>query len=468
MSQCVCDSVFTRYLWLPLLGAILGAGIALAVSAISEANNPRFVASVPFQVLPPSEPITRENLPDLNKDDVPQVIHRQLFMFRQDAFLRDVLASAEFHPDDKPNRECAWLAANKLNPLRALKRDLVVVPDLDAASFEVRMTTPDPVESFTLVQAAVRTYLQRLSSDSQMRRAKYLLDLENAVQEKQKELDLKTAALVDYSKRNNLDTLKTSYEVEKSALTDLNREYTLADAAAKTAEERYRAIIIKVDGKEDIPLSSDLLQNIENDSTLRTLINTRLTLYQERAAAVYTQTTGRVASDRQVQEIDARVSEVDKQIKDTRDRLTKDARTRYVTLLHDESTNKRNLADYVKQIRMDKEDRVTHTAQNLVVWQQRVDEVKTAGDIVARLRTQLSLAQANRAVDDTRIAKIDDPVLPTTPAEFDWQAFQPQGILWAAVGLLAGLLVAWPLAAHRASRAQPNPAIPPAPPASPV
>jgi capsular exopolysaccharide synthesis family protein len=439
-------ALLKRFSWLLIAGAVVGAVGSGAYFAYAWRYQAEYTASIPFQVLPPPSSIGSDQIGQtirLERDDTSQIINRQMFIFQQENFLKDVMASAEFHPDDKPNHECAWLALHKRDPMKYLKRDLVVVPRINAASFEVTMTTRDAAESFSIVQAAVKVYLQRLTSDSRLRRDKFLDDLKTAVKDKQDEFEIKSAALVDYSKRNNIDVLKSSYEIEKSALTDLNREYTLADASAKTAEESYKAIIAKSDAKEDIPLSSDLLQSIENDYTLKTLLNTRLSWYQERAAAVSAKTTGGTTSDRRVQEIDARIAEVDSQIKDTREKLTKDARSRYVTLLHDESTSKRNLADYVKQIRKDKEDHVTNIGQNLLVWEQRVDEVKEAGDIVAKLRNQLSLAQANRATDDTRVSKIDDPVLPEKPSWPRWYFFLIPGT-FAGLGLstlLAYLIV---------------------------
>jgi hypothetical protein len=175
------------------------------------------------------------------------------------------------------------------------------------------------------------------------------------------------------------------------------------------------AIEEKAAAKKDIPLTSDLLQSVESDYTLKTLINTRLSLFQERAAAVLAQTSGPSSNNRQVKEIDARIAEVDNQISDTRNRLTKDTGARYLTLLHDDAVSKRNRADYLNKMRKDQENRIASIGQNLLTWDQRVDEVKAAGDIVKNLRAQLSLEQANRAADDSRVAQFGEAVMPDKP-----------------------------------------------------
>jgi protein-tyrosine kinase len=428
-------SLVKRYAWLLIAGAVLGAGASGGYYTYALRNQAEFTASIPFQVLPPPASIGNETAGQtirLDRDDTSQVINRQIFIFQQEKFLKDVMESAEFHPENMPNRESAWLALHKNDPMKYLKRDLVVVPRINAASFEVTMTARDPMEALSMVQAAVKVYLQRLRSDSANRKNAFLVDLDAAVKAKQADFQLKSDALVDYSRRHGIDVLKSRFDIEKSALQDMNREYTLADAAASGAEKQYEAIDqMRKDGKE-IPLSSDLALSVENDYTLKTLLNTRLSWYQERAAAVAKGGT----SGQQVKEIDARITTLDDQVNDTRKKLTDDARERYVKLLGDEAANKRFLASYVGDIRKKKEDIVTSIGQDLLVWEQRVDEVKEAGDIVAKLRNQYSLAQANLATDDTRVSKIDDPLLPTRPSWPRWYMFLMPGTL-AGLGLSA-------------------------------
>jgi hypothetical protein len=460
MAKSICGWMVTRYAWLPPLGAVLGAGAALGVFALVAAANPRYMASVPFQVLPPPQSISGEQPPPpprLDQNDVAQIIHRQQFLWKQDKFLSDVLATVEFHPQDKPNHECAWLTANKRDPLRALKRDLTLVPDVKSASFEIRMTARDPAEAFILVQAAAKVFLVRLRSDSASRKNTFLTDMDIAVKEKQADFQLKSDAMVDYSRRHGIDVLQSRFEIEKNSLQDLNSKYTLADAAASSAEMRYETIhIMQRDGKE-VPLSPDLLLSVENDVTLKALIAARLNWEQERVVALVPN-----ANPQHLAEIEARLKKIDEQIAGTRKTLTDDARTRMVKMLDGEAVNRRFLASYMGDIRKKKEDIVTAIGQDLLVWQQRLDELKEAGDTLAKLRYQLSMAQAGRAVDDSGIAKLDDPLLPDKPVGLDWEAFWPWGIVWAAVGLFTGLLAAWRLAWRRACRNLATPASPPA------
>jgi hypothetical protein len=453
MTRSIIRMMLTRYLWLPLLGGAFGVGTAFIGAAMVY---PRYVARVPFQVLPPPGAISAEppHYVTINGVEMDRVICRQQLFWQQDAFFSDVLASPEFHPQDKPNQECRWLAANRLDPLKAIKRDLVLLPDAEAWGFEVRMTARDPGDAYNLVHAAVRVYLQRVRAESTQKRAKFLVDLNDAIKAAEADLEVKREDLSD-TRRRSLEVLMARLEIEKTSVQDLHRELTLSETAATDAQNKYENISKRRSDGQDIELPPELQKIIEDDYTLKTLLNTRLAWEQERAA--------RQGGDGpRIDEIGARLAKIDELIAERRKKLTAEAQDRYVEMLAEEAANKRALANYVADITKKREALVTTLGQELLERRQRSEKLKDAEDIVAKLRVQLTLAQTNLATDDTRIAKIDDPQFPTKPANLEWHAFAPQGAIGAASGMFIGLLGAWFFARRRAGVA---PAVITSPPA---
>ena len=426
-----------RYAWLLIAGAVLGAGASGGSYYYCVSRRAQYTAVVPFGILAPQPSIgssENQTLQVNNLDDTSYLVHRQELIFQGENFLQQVLKSEDFHkpPTGQSGNESGWLREHKSDPMKSLKKDLVVVPRINAAAFEVTMTASDPVEAYNLVQAAVTVYMQTLQSDVATRKSAYLLKLFDAVKKADAEYQIKSDALIDYQKRKGIDVLKSRFDIEKNALQALNDDYTRADAAASGAEQQYEAIKkTKADGKEFV-LSSDLQQSIENDFTMKTLMNTRLSWEQERASELK-------KSNPNLQilaQIDGRMAKIDDQISETRKKLTDDARDRMEKMLEDEAANKRFLATYIGGIRKAKEDTVTAIGQDLLDWQKQVDELKERQDLVVKLRTQYNLADANRATDDTRIQQIDKPVIPDTPSWPKWYMFIPLGTI-AGLGLSA-------------------------------
>lgn len=438
-------AVVKRFALLLIGGAVLGAAASGGSYLFEARYHALYTAHIPFAVMAPPPPIGTENTGSatvMTTDDTTQVIHRQELLFSQETFLRRVMESKEFHPDDMPNHECAWLADHKSDPLYYLARDLKIEPRINAASFEITMKAHDAVEAQSLVQAAAKVYQNKLMEDSANRRTAFMRNLGDAVKKAEDSFQIKSDALADYQKRHGIDVLKSQFDIEKNALQSLNDDYTRADALASGAEQQYEALNkMKADGKE-VALSSDLLQSIENDYTIKTLMNTRLQWQQERAAAM-TSRTGAAApgttSSTAVAAIDARNKEIDDEIEKTRITLTNSARERMEKMLADEAVQKRFLANYIQKVRNEKKDIVTGIGQDLLVWQQRVDDLKEQGDLVSKLRSQFNLAQANQASDDTRVApmiSISDIAVPHIPSSPNWWIYLPIGTV-AGLGLAA-------------------------------
>ncbi len=438
MARSIIGLMFTRYLWVLPLGAAIGAGGGLSYVAFAPKL---YTAIVPFQVLPPQPPLGQDQAQQmpLTIDDTNQIINRQVFIFQQENFLQDILKSKEFHTrPDGTDGDCNWLAEHKPDSLKCLKRDLVVVPQLNAASFQVTMTARNPMESYTLVQAAIKVYKQRLIDDSKNRRTAILRNLGDQVKLASDNFDIKSQTLADYQKRKGIDALKSRYEIERNSLIALNDDYTRANLQASNAEAQYESLkTTKAEGKE-VELSADLQERVDNDATLKSLLAARLNWEQEKASA------SRIDPSTQlIAQIDARLQKINEQVDSLRKQLLAEARARMEKTLQDAAVIQRFTANYLGQIRQAKEAIITGIGQDLLDWQHRMDELKEQGDLVSKLRSQYNMFQANQT-DDTRVAQIDEPVIPDQPVYPEWWTTLPApSAAGLALALIPACLLAW-------------------------
>lgn len=470
-----------RYLWLLVAGAAVGSGVGWGLYYYFMHNAPEFTARIPFQVMPPPTPIGQENNQQvvMNADDTAQLINRQKFIFEQESFLAKIRDSDEFHPKDAPNNETPWLTRHKSDVMKYLKRDLRVEPRVNAGAFELTFTSLDGNEAQRLVQAAAKEYLEFLKNQSKTVNSAHLSSMGEAVRTADDDYKVKREELSAIGKRDQIDVLKAGFEIQKNALQGLNDDYTKADAAAASAEAGWNTFQERRDSLRksgnavgtpaatqdlsatkpaamsdlevaDVVLPLDMKQYVENDFNLRTLLNTRASWEQEKvaelsklgltpkdAASATTTGTGRspMASMLRVAEIDARLSKIDDQVTETRNKLKTDALQRMEKTLKDDATSKRLLAGYIGAIRKEKEKDVNDLGQKLLAWDQQVSDVKQLQDSVNKMKAQLLLEKANQSTDDTRIKAIIDPASTPIPDMPSW----PHWYTFISLGSLAGL-----------------------------
>jgi len=452
-----------RYIWLLIAGAAVGAGASAGYYEYALNNQAEFTARIPFQVLPPPTPLGNQDnsqIVNMTQDDTSALINRQKLIFEQDPFLEKILNSDEFHPN---GGDTQWLAQHKSDKFYYIKRDLVVVPRVNAGAFELTFTSRDPGEAQKLVQAAAKEYFQYLRTDSKQISSAYLRNLQEGLKQQETDYQRQSDALVDTQKSMKIDVLKAGFEIQKNALQSLNDDFTKADAAAQSAKGQYETFKTRRDNLRasgnattavptvsfdasttrpagmseveiaDLILSLEMKQYIENDFTLRTLINTRYQWEQQLAA----EKSKPAPSGTTLKEIKARLDEIETQTSIVRDKLKIDALQRMAKTLEDESTSKRALADYIGTIRSAKEQEVNDLGQRLLQWDQRVADLKSLQELVTRMRNQVKLAVANSFTDDTRVKQmIDAPAVPVNPSWPKWYMFIPLGTM-AGLGLSA-------------------------------
>jgi hypothetical protein len=451
MAKGTISWMFTRYFWLFPAGAAVGMSVAAGLHYHFARHYSQYTARVPFQVTAPPVPIGMQdnNQPVvMNADDTSQLINRQRYIFEQDFFLIRILETDEFHPHDRPNGETPWLTAHKTDTLKYLKRDLRVETHVNTGTFDVTFTSLDSGEAHRLAISAAKTYLDFLKDQSKTSNNAYVMGISEAVKRLEGDAKLQGDALFDYGRQLHIDVLKAGFDIQKVALQGLNDDFAKADAAAASAEAQYGTFrklrdALRTAGKSDLEIADELIslemkQNIENDFNLRTLSNTRFSWEQERAGEMAT-TEPRKA---RLGEIEARLKAIDEQIRITRDKLRIDALQRMEKTLQDEAANKRSQANYIGIVRSDKEKEVDALAPRLLVWDQKLAEVKETQDSLNKIKAQLRLAQANLNLDDTRvrpIGSIDATLVPTEPSWPRWYTFFPVG---AVAGFFIGGLIA--------------------------
>lgn len=474
MTKGTAYFAFTRYLWVWLAGAAIGAGAGAGCFAYALYQAPRYTALISFEVWPPTTPLFGEaGTHSPSSDDTEQVLKRQRVIFEQDAFLKRVLASDEFHPGGAGGGATSWLAAHRSDPVAALKRDLRMVLHENTASLDITFTSPDASEAQRLVQAAGKEYRGYLMDRSKSAASIYVAAMAEAVRKLEDEFKIRRDQLTAFGMQQKMDVLKTGYQIEVEALKELNTEYIKANAAAASAEAQWAAFNSRqdslrfsgnavrtaiLDGMANPPvdandvkiaevlLSLEMKQFLAKDATLQSLTLSRLQGEQELAVEKDKPGSSRVS------ELTKRIEVIDKQVEETRGKLQVDALQLMEKTLKDEAISKRAVAAYIGDIRKQKEAAVSILGQRYLQWDQMVAEVTNLQDMVNKIRTQFRLAQANLSIDDTRMRPTIDiaaiPV-PTEPSWPEWQEFVWDG---AAAGLVLGALAALGLGRARARR----------------
>jgi capsular exopolysaccharide synthesis family protein len=466
-------SLVRRYIWLLIAGAVVGTATATGFFFYELKTNPRYTASIPFSVLPPPREIGREEgvQVEVRPDDMLQVLHRQEFYFEQDALLLQVLASDEFHTVDPSNPDrrgdCQWLVENKKDPIKALKRDLVIEPKVSAATFDLTMRTRDPKQSMSLVMAASRVYLSFLAAQSSQLKNASLEQMDKAVRDAESAFNANSLALETMARQKGIDVLKSRFEVEKAALQGYNEDYMKADAAFASAEAQFRAVTRKrvpttqeaagpatqptqaattatapatglgqfynddVVPNPDMQLTPDMQQYVDNDPTLRSLQSQRLGWEQEMAAEL----SKTAPSKQTMTAIEARLAEIDKQIARTKARLHDDALQRMVEMYRNDAYQKHAVREHIGSVRTEKESTVKSLGMDLMLYQQKVDDLKEEQTQLNKMRAQRRNVFLSRYTDDTRIQQVVTSPAPPDEAHPSW----PKWYMFIPLGTLGGL-----------------------------
>ncbi len=450
-----------RFALLLTLGTIAGALIGTGLFLYTVRYEPRYTASVPYRIMPKRQQVGREMNFDFgqNSEEVALLIHQQQVLFQQDAFLEEVLHSPAFHtdpsdPNTSGNGESGWLRDNKKDVMTSLKRDLRIVPRVNAGVFEITMTAKDPFESFTLVKAAQETYENYLRSDDSGQKNQRLRILGDARTKAEAAFNSERESLASWAKVNEVDVQRTRYEVEKSALQQRTEESirvtslsVLADSQLTTIKKLLEKFtdsnsnnekldpqkVEGVDAEQVLKLTPDTELQIENDPTLRWLDNQRLSWLQEQNVEL-----GKAAPSRaRLKEIDDRLKSIADQRKVERNRLRWEAAERMLTRAVDDANSQRALKVDAEKERSQTSETVLRIGEKLMDYQQRSDQLKAKEQLFSDFDREYRLEQLNGG-NDQRIQVLAAAMKPDVRSSPRWYTYIPLGTM-AGLGL-SGLL----------------------------
>jgi capsular exopolysaccharide synthesis family protein len=477
--------IVRRYALLLAVGTVVGAGIASAMYVYFRKTSPLYRGSVQFQVLPPPTQLGNDTQTSVtvNSDDTSQFIHRQVIFIKQQAVLAQILESPAFITDyrfpEDTNRRSQWLTENSSSSLNKLRKALQVTPITDSAAFEISMETHDPREAYALVDQVRQIYLVALSSFAKDQSSTRLDVLNKALTAQDERVKTLSAALDQFRQSRNVPALTARQQVELQTLSQLNSSELDYDSKSQRAQaltiqynnlvldiaKRNRSILVgtKQENTKDedltfrqVPpndisdiaknikaemisenlITSDMEQLIQDDFEMRTLLDRKLSLEQERAAAA--KATGTMM---QTNVIDVRISTVNSQIAETRKQLQLRIFQRVRDSAAAEASAAASVAEYVRGLRLAKEEDVKLLDTSLVEYNQQSEALKTAQDVLDRITKQYTFYRLSSGTDDTRVQLMAKATVPDAQ-DFVWPS------LWVFLpsGALSGLAISFAIA----------------------
>ncbi len=397
-------SVFRRYALLMAVGTAIGGGAAFGLYQYFKGHFARYQSFVEFQVLPPSQPLGLDsgNSVIFNSDDTSQFIHRQVRYITADTRLKLYMQAEEFRnpPTNSNLDKSEWLTTAGNNPIKALKRDLVVTPILDSAAFRISMTAHRPEEAYSLVRAITDVYLQQCKADSIDQMKLKLVSADAALAEQNKKVRILTSQLTNYSDDSKIPALTSAHAMAVKELDVLNGRVLEAQGAAAGLKNSYDNMKDQ-QAKGTLKLSADALMSVNDDYGLRTLLNQRLQLDQEKVAEI---AQNLAPSSSQMRAIEARITKVDEQIETMRGDLEKRALDRMLEHAASDSAMMENQAKFLQASKDKQESDIKSLETTLVTYQTYADELKAETDILDSLRKDERRETLNNAnTDDTRL-----------------------------------------------------------------
>ena len=231
-----------RYVWLLIGGAVAGAAASGGLYVYFLKYQPEYTARVKFQVSAPPPMIgsnTDNSSGTMSSDDTSQLIHRQMDLFAYDPFLTEIISDPDFRKDpNNPAVDNDWMRENGTD-LKRLRKFLSIDPKVSSATFDLIMTAHNPMDAYYMVKAAKKIYLGYLKDQSALYKDARRTNLGDALKEAEADYKRSNDDLILYADANGIDVEKSRFEIEKSALQQLNQ---LGSQATAEAQGSRRAV----------------------------------------------------------------------------------------------------------------------------------------------------------------------------------------------------------------------------------
>jgi len=418
--------VLRHYRWLIIAGVILGTLAGAAIWFALRRYNPEWTANAVFQVMPPQvNPVARPAEGVQNADDTARFIRRQVLYITADRVLDKALQSKEFRTESWQSK---WFAANSRNPSQALRKAVDVSPLPNTDVFRVSMTTRDPQESANLVNAIGRVYMEMLRQDQaedEARRMSELNALTKKVGDTVKDLNER---LNEFRNTHDIAAMTATHNIAMRTLDALTTEFLRSERDLTSAKAGLENVKKQVEAGT-LTLSADMEAMIENDPTVRSLENQKLSLQSDKEVLL-----SRVSPQHEsIRAIDTRIATATRQAEDQRSKLRAAARLRMQENAENVFKSIQAAEEDLRKRRDEKEKEVRDLDRWLVQHAQMVEELKVNQDILNNLKSNQTIEALKMLTDYSRVRLFTEARVPEEPSWPKWQMFIPGGFL---IGLL--------------------------------
>jgi capsular exopolysaccharide synthesis family protein len=434
--------VLRRYVWLIVIGTILGTALAGGLWAWLYRTAPRYTASVTFQVLPPPVPPGRTTLmlpATPTQEEITRFIRRQMLYIKSEGIIERALQQDEFQHDYQNPTSSAksrWLSENVVQAKKRLREDMEITPVPTSDVFLISMTAKDNVEAARLVNAIARVYMDSLTNDAKQNTNKEIEELGEMVKNQDAQVKSLQTALADFRTINNIDAITPRYTVQLAVLGELDKELTKAQGLVL----QYGSIVESMKQQvatNTLQLSPEAqFQYVDNDPELRQLSASRLALLQEKAALV---ATGGVIGTG-MRNVDARISEVDRLLAERKSKAEADARLKMQAKAQADFAGAVGQMEFLKKERDKKDAEVRDLDKWLVQAKQQEDAVRAQQAVLDDLRKDYTVRRLGSSTDDSRVRRMGGEAIP--PEEISW----PMWYKFIPVGFGLGLLFSFGVA----------------------
>ncbi|HUO09585.1 MAG TPA: polysaccharide biosynthesis tyrosine autokinase [Phycisphaerae bacterium] len=404
-------AVLRRYAWYVAGGTVLGTIVASGIWLFMRVYYPRWSASVAYQVLSPqgslaARPDQAQAMTD-SQEEVSQFIQRQLKYVMKDDVLQKAMDQDAFRNDPVTGQPSRWMVEHPTDRKRYLRKDLVVEPFVNAGVFQLTMTASDPNEAARLVNVIAHTYEDSLRSDNSVNQSEQLQQLNKIVQQQQDTVKTAQDALSEFRKSNDISGIINLHSVELSLLQVMNQKLTENEAIVAALKSSMDNILSHLKSN-DLEVSSDMRQWIEQQPQMINLEQTKLALDQDRQVTLVTAGS----QSKEVRMIDERIKVVTQQIAETRRMLENEARQRMAERAQTDYNSMLAQTVYMRQQRDDKEKKVKDLDHFLVQDAQKAEELKNQTEVLNDLEQKLRFATLQSNTDDLRIRRFGGEAIP--------------------------------------------------------
>jgi len=423
-----------RYIWLLIAGALIGTMIGGGLYAWLRKTDPKYTASVIFQVLASQKNPAASGWSDeqtASASDINRFVKRQVqyILGSSSNVVSRALLVDEFTSSQ-------WLRDNAADSKAALRNAIEVASIPLSDLFTLSFTCSNPREAKILVDALAAIYQNNLRSDNNIFNTSRMEELSKSM-EKQRAIVLNLEQrLSDFRKARDLDALGARRAIQIKVLDELNIRVLEAQAVETALKNNLENIRQQVsDGTFTLP--SDEEMRVEHDPHLQRLLASKLSLEQEYEVAIQTVGTSGVV----IKNLRTRLEVNSKHAAERREKLASEAAARVQAGAESSYRTALSRLQYYDNARKAKNAEI----QDMDVWllqaKRMEEDISAQKEILTGIVKNVAEQDLRRNTDDTRIRQFSgQAVVPNDPSSPLWYKFWVPGGFFIGLGLTFSLI----------------------------